>query len=180
MKRKDNLIWIDLEMTGLDVKREVIIEIGTVVTDAELKVLAKGPALAIFQPEKYLAEMDGWNTKQHNESGLVKRVRHSQLSTQAAEAQTIAFLEHHIAKGLSPMCGNTISQDRRFLEKYMPTLAEYFHYRQIDVSTLKELAKRWAPNIAKGAKKQSKHLVMDDIMDSIEELRYYRQHMMTC
>lgn len=175
-KSSTNLIWIDLEMTGLDPNHDHIIEIATLVTDSDLNVLAEGPVFAIHQPDTLLNGMDEWNTKQHNQSGLVQRVRDSQISEAEAEAATIAFLEKHIDAGCSPMCGNSIWQDRRFLTKYMPKLEQYFHYRMIDVSTLKELAKRWAPDVAAGVKKESNHLALSDIHDSINELAHYRTH----
>lgn len=176
MKNNQNLIWIDLEMTGLLPESDVIIEIATIVTDAHLNILAEGPVLAIHREEAVLACMDEWNTRQHNQSGLVKRVQESTFSDKDAEQQTIAFLKSYVDKGKSPMCGNSICQDRRFLCKYMPELAAYFHYRNLDVSTLKELALRWRPELLSGIDKQSKHLALDDIKDSIEELIYYRQH----
>jgi len=179
MKKKDNLIWIDLEMTGLDPKRDVIIEIATVVTDAQLNVLAEGPVIAIKQSDAKLAGMDDWNTKHHTRSGLVDRVKHSRTCAQEAEQMTLEFLRRYVPKGKSPMCGNTICQDRRFLNKYMPELEAYFHYRHLDVSTLKELAIRWAPSVYKGVQKKSKHLALSDILDSIDELKYYRKHLMT-
>lgn len=172
----NNLIWIDLEMTGLDPETEVIIEIATIVTDAQLNVIAEGPSLVVHQPDNILDAMDEWCTNQHGKSGLTDRVRRSKISTEQAEQETIAFLQQYIARGKSPMCGNTVSQDRRFLLKYMPDLESYFHYRHIDVSTVKELAKRWKPEIIDGVKKSSSHLALDDIRDSIEELKYYRQH----
>ena len=172
-----NLIWIDLEMTGLDTANDAIIEIATVVTDSDLQVVAEGPVLAIHQPQEVLDGMDEWNTRQHNRSGLVERVQQSQLTVAQAEARTIEFLQHHVPPKISPMCGNSICQDRRFLARLMPELEDYFHYRNLDVSTLKELAKRWAPEIAKGPKKQGNHLALDDIYDSIAELRHYRKHL---
>jgi oligoribonuclease len=175
-KSSANLIWIDLEMTGLDPNHDHIIEIATIVTDSDLNVIAEGPVFAINQPDALLNGMDEWNTKQHNQSGLVQRVRDSNVTEAEAEAATIAFLEKHIDAGLSPMCGNSIWQDRRFLTKYMPKLEQYFHYRMIDVSTLKELAKRWAPEVAAGVKKDSNHLALSDIRDSINELSHYRSH----
>lgn len=176
MNKKQNLIWIDLEMTGLNPATDKIIEIATVVTDAQLTIIAEGPMLAIKQPETMLTNMDTWNTRQHTQSGLLQRVRDSQISEQEAEEQTVEFLKQYVAKGQSPMCGNSICQDRRFLCNYMPTLADYFHYRNLDVSTLKELALRWRPKLMEGLTKQSKHLALDDIKDSIAELVYYREH----
>lgn len=173
-KSPANLIWIDLEMTGLNPERDRIIEIATLVTDGQLNLVAEGPVFAVHQSDSLLEGMDDWNTKQHNESGLVKRVRESLIGEVEAEEKTIAFLKEHSEAGWSPMCGNSIWQDRRFLTKYMPKLEQFFHYRMIDVSTLKELAKRWAPEVAAGVKKESRHLAMDDIRDSIEELRHYR------
>ena len=173
---EDNLIWIDLEMTGLDPDNDRIIEIATVVTDANLEVLAEGPVMAIHQTEGRLAAMDEWNRRQHGQSGLVERVRASRIDEAEAEAETLAFLEHYVPAGASPMCGNSICQDRRFLYRYMPRLEQYFHYRNLDVSTLKELARRWTPALLKGLEKGSSHLALDDIRDSIEELRYYREH----
>ncbi len=169
-----NLIWIDLEMTGLDTMNDWIIEIATIVTDANLNILAEGPMLAIHQPELVMSGMDEWNTKQHGQSGLTERVRQSNYDTAGAEHETIEFLQQYVPKGVSPMCGNSICQDRRFLARLMPELEAYFHYRNLDVSTLKELAKRWAPDIASGVVKQGKHLALDDIRDSINELAHYR------
>ncbi|VAX09074.1 3'-to-5' oligoribonuclease (orn) [hydrothermal vent metagenome] len=171
-----NLAWIDLEMTGLDTLNDEIIEIATIVTDANLNILAEGPVLAVHQPDSLLAGMDDWNQKQHNGSGLIKRVRASKCDERTAEAETIAFLEKYVPAGKSPMCGNSICQDRRFLARCMPDLERWFHYRNLDVSTLKELGNRWAPAMSDGFKKDSKHLALDDIKDSIEELRYYRKH----
>jgi oligoribonuclease len=175
-KKKFNLIWIDLEMTGLSPEKDRIIEIATVVTDSELNILAEGPVLAIKQDKSLIDGMDEWNTKQHGKSGLTKRVLKSEVSEQEAEHKTTAFLEQHVNKGVSPMCGNSICQDRRFLARYMPSLERYFHYRHLDVSTLKELTKRWAPAVYHGVGKASKHLALDDIKDSIDELKYYRKH----
>ncbi len=172
-----NLIWIDLEMTGLDTDRDEIIEIATVVTDQQLNILAEGPALAIHQPDSVLEGMDEWNTRQHNASGLVQRVRQSSHDLASAEKLTLQFLEDWVPPGISPMCGNSICQDRRFLARLMPDLEAYFHYRNLDVSTLKELARRWAPQVAAGFSKSSSHLAMDDIRDSIEELAHYRAHL---
>ena len=176
MKNSHNLIWIDLEMTGLSPEQDRIIEIATVVTDPQLVILAEGPVFAIHQEAALIAGMDDWNTRQHNQSGLVKRVQESSVSEAEAEALTIAFLQQYVDKGQSPMCGNSICQDRRFLCRYMPSLAAFFHYRHVDVSTLKELALRWRPQLLSGIVKQSKHLALEDIKDSIAELGYYRQH----
>lgn len=176
MKNNYNLIWIDLEMTGLDPEENRIIEIATVVTDPQLNVLAEGPVIAVSQPKALLDGMDSWNTRQHGQSGLVNRVLASTINEAEAEQQTIKFLKQFVEKGKSPMCGNSICQDRRFLYKYMPELAAFFHYRNLDVSTLKELAIRWKPELLNGFKKESKHLALDDIKDSIAELSHYRQH----
>lgn len=174
MQELNRLIWIDLEMTGLLPESDVIIEIATIVTDADLKIIAEGPVYAIHQSDEILAGMDEWNTRQHGQSGLTQRVRDSEMSVTDAEDATIRFLQKHLQAGDSPMCGNSICQDRRFLARYMPKLEAFFHYRNLDVSTLKELARRWKPDVLKGMKKRSSHLAMDDIKDSIEELRYYR------
>lgn len=170
-----NLIWIDLEMTGLSPERDKIIEIATLVTDSDLQLLAEGPVLAIYQENSVLAGMDDWNTRQHGRSGLTDRVRASSVDEAAAMAQTLTFLNQWLDSNTSPMCGNSICQDRRFLVNYMPELATFFHYRNLDVSTLKELARRWKPELAAGFVKKSSHLAMDDIHDSIAELRYYRE-----
>jgi len=172
----NNLIWIDLEMTGLNTQTDFIIEIATVVTDAQLNIVAEGPVLAISQSDTVLAAMDEWNTKQHAKSGLTARVKNSTIDERQAEQQTLEFLQLYVPKNKSPMCGNSICQDRRFLARLMPQLEEYFHYRNLDVSTLKELVNRWAPDIAKGLTKNNNHLALDDIKDSIEELKYYRTH----
>ncbi|BBP85772.1 oligoribonuclease [Pseudomonas sp. No.21] len=176
MQNAQNLIWIDLEMTGLDPDNDVIIEMATIVTDSDLNVLAEGPTIAVHQSDEILAGMDEWNTRQHGQSGLTQRVRESRISAAEAEAQTLAFLEQWVPKGKSPICGNSICQDRRFLYRHMPKLEGYFHYRNLDVSTLKELAARWAPHVRDGVKKSSTHLALDDIRDSIAELRHYREH----
>lgn len=176
MKNNYNLIWIDLEMTGLDPDNDKIIEIATLVTDSQLNMLAEGPVIAISQDKSVLDKMDAWNTRQHNQSGLVNRVLKSEMSESQAEQLTLLFLQEYIDKGKSPMCGNSICQDRRFLCHYMPELASFFHYRNLDVSTLKELAMRWRPSLMNGLKKESKHLALEDIKDSINELLYYRQH----
>jgi oligoribonuclease len=170
-----HLIWIDLEMTGLDPTKDRIIEIATVVTDTNLMVLAEGPVFAIHQSNKLLEQMDEWNTRQHYSSGLVSRVQASTVTEEEAQAETIAFLQNYVSQGKSPMCGNSIWQDRRFLTRYMPALEQYFHYRMIDVSTLKELALRWYPRIYNSIQKESRHLALDDVHDSIAELRYYRE-----
>ena len=175
-KPNKNLIWIDLEMTGLDTTTDHIIEIATVVTDAHLNILAEGPSLAIYQPDEILDKMDAWNKKHHTQSSLLARVKASSVTEADAENQTLLFLQRHITAGRSPMCGNSICQDRRFLHRWMPKLEQYFHYRNLDVSTIKELAQRWAPDIHKGAKKDSRHIALDDVKDSIAELRYYREH----
>jgi len=168
------LIWIDLEMTGLDPQNDQIIEIATIITDSRLNIVAYGPSLAIHQPEEIMKKMDDWNTKQHTQSGLVERVRQSTITLLEAQKQTLAFLKQYVPAKASPMCGNTVCQDRRFLARWMPALEAHFHYRHLDVSTVKELAKLWAPEIFKGLTKQSKHLALDDIKESIDELCYYR------
>ena len=170
---KQNLIWIDLEMTGLDPETDSIIEIATIVTDKELNVLAEGPVLAVHQSK---AAMDAWNQKHHGQSGLIDRVLNSSLNEKDVEQQTIAFLQQWVPSGASPMCGNSICQDRRFMAKSMPTLEAFFHYRNLDVSTLKELASRWAPSIMEGFKKKATHQALADVIESIEELKYYREN----
>lgn len=171
-----NLIWIDLEMTGLDPEQDRIIEIATLVTDADLNILAEGPVFAVHQSDAQLALMDDWNVNTHTNSGLVERVKASQYDDRAAELATIEFLKKWVPENSSPICGNSIGQDRRFLFKYMPELEAYFHYRYLDVSTLKELARRWKPGILPGFKKQGTHQAMDDIRESVAELAYYREH----
>jgi len=171
-----NLIWIDLEMTGLDTVNDVIIEIATIVTDGNLNILSEGPVVAINQPETLMNAMDEWNTKQHGKSGLTERVLKSTSTISDAENATIEFLKEYVAKGVSPMCGNSICQDRRFMARLMPDLENYFHYRNLDVSTIKELAKRWSPEVCNGIKKQGAHLAMADIVDSINELKHYREN----
>ncbi len=177
-KHPDNLIWIDLEMTGLDPDNDRIIEIATIVTDAQLNILAEGPVLAVHQSEQVLAKMDEWNQRTHGGSGLLQRVRESTVDEAQAAAQTLAFLRQYLEKRKSPMCGNSICQDRRFLARYMPELEAFFHYRNLDVSTLKELARRWRPEIYSGFKKKNVHLALDDIRESIDELKYYREQML--
>ena len=179
MQSRDNLIWIDLEMTGLKPERDAIIEIATVVTGPQLEVLAEGPVIAIHQDDAVLAGMDEWNTRQHGASGLTARVRESRSGASEAEARTLEFLQAWVPAGASPMCGNSICQDRRFLARLMPTLEHYFHYRNLDVSTLKELARRWAPQIAAQFSKESSHLALADIHDSIRELRFYREQLLS-
>jgi len=172
---EENLIWIDLEMTGLDTFNDTIIEIATIITDKQLNTLAEGPVIAIHQPQSKLDRMDEWNTKQHGESGLVARVQASAYTLQQAEAETIAFLQQYVPEGKSPMCGNSICQDRRFMARLMPALEKYFHYRNLDVSTLKELTRRWQAEILEQFKKQGSHLALDDIRESIAEMRFYRE-----
>jgi oligoribonuclease len=174
----NNLIWIDMEMTGLNPEKERIIEIATIVTDSDLNTIAEGPVFAVHQSDELLQGMDSWNTRQHNSSGLVARVRESAVTEAEAEARTIEFLRQYVSEGKSPMCGNSVHQDRRFLWRYMPTLESFFHYRLLDVSTLKEIAQRWAPRVYAGLQKESKHLALDDIRESIEELKYYRAHLL--
>jgi oligoribonuclease len=173
-----NLIWIDLEMTGLDTTRDYIIEIATVVTDSELNVLAEGPVLALYQGEEVLAAMDEWNRQQHTQSGLLAKVRGSVIREAEAERLTLEFVQRYVPAKKSPMCGNSICQDRRFLHRWMPTLEQYFHYRNLDVSTLNELARRWAPQVIEGFIKDSKHQALSDIYDSIKELRHYRANLL--
>ncbi|MEA5098435.1 MAG: oligoribonuclease [Burkholderiaceae bacterium] len=171
-----NLIWVDMEMTGLDPDKDKIIEVAVIVTDANLNVLAEGPVFAIHQPDEVLDGMDAWNKGTHGRSGLIDRVKASTVTEAEAEEALIDFLRHFVPKGKSPMCGNTIHQDRRFMARGMPKLETFFHYRNLDVSTLKELCRRWKPEVASGFKKQQKHTALADIVESIEELRYYREH----
>jgi oligoribonuclease len=175
----NNLIWIDMEMTGLNPDSDRIIEVALLVTDGQLNVVAAGPVLVVRQPDEVLAAMDSWNTGVHGKSGLVDKVKASTLDEAAVEAQMLAYLAEHVPSGVSPMCGNSICQDRRFLARWMPKLEAWFHYRNLDVSTLKELVRRWKPEAAKGLKKESKHEAMADILDSIEELKFYRKTVMT-
>lgn len=176
MEKSSNLIWIDLEMTGLDTMNDSIIEIATVVTDKHLNELAEGPVMAIHQDQQTMDAMDEWNTRQHGETGLTTRVLESTTTLAVAEAATIEFLAKWVGDGASPMCGNSICQDRRFMARCMPELERFFHYRNLDVSTIKELANRWAPVVSKGFKKGSTHLALDDTRDSIRELKYYREY----
>jgi oligoribonuclease len=174
-QNKNNLIWIDLEMTGLDPFTDTIIEIATVVTDKDLNKLAEGPVIAIHQSDETLAAMDDWNQSHHGSSGLIKRIKESKVTMAEAEAETIAFLEQYVPKGASPMCGNSICQDRRFMAREMVELEDFFHYRNLDVSTLKELAARWKPEVLDQHVKKGAHLALDDVLESIEELQFYRK-----
>lgn len=172
----NHLVWLDMEMTGLDPERERIIELAMIVTDSELNILAESPSWAVHQSEALLDAMDAWNKGTHGRSGLIERVRASTLDEAAAETLALDFVRQYVPKGASPLCGNTIGQDRRFMVRYMPRLESWFHYRNLDVSTLKELCKRWKPEVAKGFVKRSAHTALADIRESIEELKYYRQH----
>lgn len=176
MAEQAQLVWIDLEMTGLDPERDVIIEIASVVTDSELDVVAEGPVVAIAQPRERLDAMDEWNRTHHGASGLLERVRASRVTERDAEAATLGFLEQHVEKGAAPLCGNTIWQDRRFLARHMPELEGYLHYRNIDVSSIKELVRRWRPELMSGFVKKNEHRALADIRESIAELAYYREH----
>jgi len=175
----NNLIWIDMEMTGLAPDTDRIIEIAMLVTDADLRVIAEGPVLVLHQPDEVLDAMDSWNKGTHKKSGLIDKVRASRLAEAEAEVQAVAFLRQHVAANVSPMCGNSICQDRRFLARWMPKLEAHFHYRNLDVSTLKELVRRWKPEVLKGFSKEGKHEALADILESIDELRYYRKTVMT-
>lgn len=176
MLNASNLVWMDLEMTGLEPDEDVIIEIATIVTDANLNTLAEGPVVAIKQPDALLDAMDDWNTKTHGNSGLTQRVKDSQINCREAELATLEFIKQYVPEGVTPLCGNSVHQDRRFLVRYMPELEAYLNYRNIDVSTLKELAKRWRPDLLAGFKKGGSHQALDDIRESINEMSYYREH----
>jgi oligoribonuclease len=176
MQSPDNLVWVDMEMTGLEPDRDRVIEIATIVTDSELNTLAEGPVIAVHQSDAVLDAMDEWNTTHHNNSGLVARVRASDYDELSASRETIAFLQQWVPSGASPMCGNTICQDRRFMARHMPELEAFFHYRNLDVSTLKILMQRWRPELEAGFTKTATHLALDDIRESIDEMRYYREH----
>ncbi len=176
-KHEENLIWLDMEMTGLSVEENVIIEVAVIVTDSNLNILAESPSYVIFQPEAELSKMDKWNISTHTRSGLIDKVKESNYSVPQVEQEIIAFLKTYSYKGKSPLCGNTIHQDRKFLAKYMPTLEQFLHYRNLDVSSIKELAKRWYPSIATGFTKHNKHEALADIRESINELIYYRNNM---
>lgn len=176
MLSETNLIWVDLEMTGLKPDDDVVIEIASIVTDSDLNTLAEGPVIAIHQSEATLSGMDEWNTTHHTESGLVERVKNSADDETSTQHQTIEFLRQYVPAGVSPMCGNSICQDRRFMARHLPELEVFFHYRNLDVSTLKILMQRWRPDLKKGFSKKGAHLALDDIRESIEELKYYRKH----
>ena len=178
-KSSNHLIWIDLEMTGLNPDRDRIIEIATVITDKQLNILADGPVIAVHQNETYIQQMDEWNTKHHHQSGLIQRVRESKINEAEAETITLEFLAEYVSTGKSPICGNSICQDRRFLYRHMPKLEKYFHYRNLDVSTVKILARMWAPDVARSMKKKSTHTALKDIYDSIEEMRHYKNMWLT-
>lgn len=177
-KNHENLIWLDMEMTGLSPENNVVLEVAIVITDSQLNVLAESPSYAIIQPQAELDKMDKWNVNTHTKSGLLARIATDGVQLDFAEKELLKLLKKYVAKGVSPLCGNTIHQDRKFIVRYMPQLEEYLHYRNIDVSTIKELAKRWYPNIAEGFKKHNKHEALADVHESIEELKYYRQHIM--
>ncbi len=171
------MVWMDLEMTGLDPNVDRIIEIATIVTDSELNLIEEGPVLAVKQPPELLAGMDDWNQQHHSASGLLDRIKQQGVSEKEAEATTLAFIEKHVEENQAPLCGNTIWQDRRFLSRYMPAIEQYLHYRLIDVSTVKELARRWRPQVADGVVKKNEHTALADIRESIEELRFYKEHL---
>jgi oligoribonuclease len=173
----NNLIWVDMEMSGLNPDCDRVLEVAVVVTDSQLEFLAEGPVLAVHQSDRVLAAMDSWNTSTHGRSGLTARVRESKVDEAVAEAEVLAFLERYVAVGKSPMCGNSICQDRRFMARWLPRLEGYFHYRNLDVSTLKELARRWKPGIVRSFEKKSRHEALADIYESIAELKHYRQHL---
>ncbi len=175
-QNSNNLIWIDLEMTGLNTDVDQIIEIATIITDSDLNILEEGPVFAIHQTNALLDGMDNWNTQQHGKSGLTERVRMSRVDEVEAEQRTLEYIQKYVPRNKSPMCGNSICQDRRFLHRCMPELEKYFHYRNLDVSSIKELARRWAPAMADGFIKSPAHLALEDVRDSIRELRYYREH----
>jgi oligoribonuclease len=178
-RKNDRLVWVDMEMSGLQPETDRILEIAMIVTDGDLNIVAEGPVLVLHQQDAILNGMDAWNKGTHGKSGLIDKVKASTLTESEAEAQCIAFLKQHVKAGISPMCGNTIHQDRRFMNRYLPKLEAYFHYRNIDVSTVKELCKRWHPEIAKGFSKQQAHTALADIIESVEELRYYREKVFT-
>ena len=175
---EDNLVWLDLEMTGLNPDKDRILEIATIVTNSQLDILAEGPVFAIYQPAELLEIMDNWNIYHHTTSGLINRVKKSSITENQAETETLDFLKNYVPSKKSPLCGNSICQDRRFLHRYMPYLDQFFHYHHLDVTTLKILAQRWAPKIMMGSTKESQHMALQDIRDSIEELRYYREHLL--
>ena len=175
MQHPQNLVWIDMEMTGLSTDNDKIIEIASVVTDANLNILEQGPVLAIKQSLERLVAMDEWNTRTHTKSGLIQRVRESKINEQQAESETLEFIKRYVAISESPLCGNSVCQDRRFMHRLMPTLEKYLHYRNLDVSSINELVHRWRPDLINGFKKRNSHRALDDIMESIEELRYYRK-----
>jgi oligoribonuclease len=174
-RKNDRLVWVDMEMSGLLPETDRILEIAMIVTDGDLNIVAEGPVLVVHQEDAVLDRMDAWNKGTHGKSGLIDKVKASTLSEAEVEAECLAFLKQHVKSSISPMCGNTIHQDRRFMNRYMPKLEAYFHYRNIDVSTIKELCKRWQPEIAKGFSKQQAHTALADIIESVEELRYYRE-----
>jgi oligoribonuclease len=174
-RKNDRLVWVDMEMSGLQPETDRILEIAMIVTDGDLNIVAEGPVLVVHQEDAVLDRMDAWNKGTHGKSGLIDKVKASTLSEAEVEAECLAFLKQHVKSSISPMCGNTIHQDRRFMNRYMPKLEAYFHYRNIDVSTIKELCKRWQPEIAKGFSKQQAHTALADIIESVEELRYYRE-----